>query len=160
MRFLVAIAASVALLLANPSVVSAHEAKPTKLVLFSENVSLDLVDTSREGIDHGDLFHRKLNLSRTRGGNVIGVGYTQGEVIAFDDKRDIRRVFLQAFLPKGTLFLAGTSDLAIGTTPEPGWTNNYAIIGGTGKFAGATGTMIAVLLADGKSFRNTLEYRQ
>lgn len=160
MRLAAAIAASTALLLGTPSVVSAHEAKPQKLVLFSENVSLDLVDTSREGIDHGDLFHRKLDLSRTRGGNVIGVGYTQGEVIAFDDKQDIRRVFLQAFLPKGTLFLVGTSELPIGTTPEPGWTNNYAIIGGTGKFAGATGTMTAVLLADGKSFRNTLLYRQ
>ena len=81
-------------------------------------------------------------------------------MIAHDDKRDIRRVLLQAFLPKGNLFLTGTSDLPIGTTPNPGWVNNYAIIGGTGKYAGATGTMTAVLLADGKTFKNTLLYRQ
>jgi len=160
MKTLAAIATSIALLIATPTVAAAHDPKPTKLVLYSENIALDLVDTSKPGIDHGDLFHRKLDLSKTRGGKVIGVGYTQGEVIAHDDKRDIRRVLLQAFLPKGNLFLTGTSDLPIGTTPNPGWVNNYAIIGGTGKYAGATGTMTAVLLADGKTFKNTLLYRQ
>jgi hypothetical protein len=157
---LVAVVTSIALLVGVPTIAAAHEPKPKKLVLYSENVALDLVDTSKPGIDHGDLFHRKLNLSKTRGGKVIGVGYTQGEVIAFDDKRDIRRVHLQAFLPGGTIFLTGTSDLPIGTTPNPGWVNTYAITGGTGKYAGATGTMTAVLLTDGKSFKNTLRYRQ
>ena len=160
MKLLAAMATAIALLIATPSVASAHDAKPTKLVLYSENAALDLVDTSKAGIDHGDLFHRKLNLSRTLGGKVIGIGYTQGEVIAHDDKRDIRRVFLQAFLPNGTLFLTGTSDLPIGTTPDPGWVNTYAIIGGTGTYAGSVGTMTARLLADGKSFKNTLLYRQ
>jgi hypothetical protein len=160
MKTLAAIATSIAILIATPTVATAHEPKPKRLVLYSENVTLDLIDTSKPGIDHGDLFHRKLNLSKTLGGKVIGVGYTQGEVIAFDDKRDIRRVMLQAFLPGGNLFLTGTSDLPIGTIPEPGWVNTYAITGGTGKYAGATGTMTAVLLTDGKSFKNTLRYRQ
>lgn len=149
-----------AMTLATPGIAAAHDAKPKKLVLYSENVALDLVDTSKPGIDHGDLFHRTLTLSRTLGGPVIGTGYTQGEVIFHDTNRDIRRVMLQAFLPKGNLFLIGTSDLPLGALPEPGWTNSYAIIGGTGIYAGANGTMTAVLLADGKSFKNTLTYRR
>lgn len=155
-----AVVCAIALSLTTPGVATAHEAKPKKLVLYSQNTALDLVDTGNPGTDHGDLFHRKLTLSRTLGGPVIGTGYTQGEVISFDNNRDIRRVMLQAFLPKGNLFLVGTSDLPLGALPEPGWTNTYAIMGGTGRYAGAVGTMTAVLLADGKSFKNTLTYRQ
>ena len=156
----VAVMCAAIMTLATPGIAAAHEAKPKRLVLYSENVALNLVDTSKPGTDHGDLFHRTLTLSRTLGGPVIGTGYTQGEVIFHDNNRDIRRVMLQAFLPKGNLFLVGTSDLPLGALPEPGWTNTYAIIGGTGKYAGAVGTMTAVLLSDGKSFKNTLIYRQ
>ena len=156
----VAVMCAAIMTLTTPGIAAAHEAKPKRLVLYSENVALNLVDTSKPGTDHGDLFHRTLTLSRTLGGPVIGTGYTQGEVIFHDNNRDIRRVMLQAFLPKGNLFLVGTSDLPLGALPEPGWTNTYAIIGGTGRYAGAVGTMTAVLLADGKSFKNTLTYRQ
>ena len=123
-----------ALTFATPGIAATHEAKPKRLVLYSTNVELDLVDTSKPGTDHGDGFHRTLTLSRTLGGPVIGTGYTQGEVIFHDANRDIRRVMLQAFLPKGNLFLIGTSDPLLGALPEPGWTNTYAIIGRTGKF--------------------------
>lgn len=157
---LAAVACAAAMTLATPNLALAHDAKPKRLVLYSQNTSLDLVDGSKPGTDHGDLFHRTLTLSRTLGGPVIGTGYTQGEVIFHDNSRDIRRVMLQAFLPKGNLFLVGTSDLPLGALPEPGWTNTYAIIGGTGRYAGAVGTMTAVLLPDGKSFKNTLTYRQ
>lgn len=160
MKILLGLVAAISLLISAPTIAQAHDRKPVTLILYSENVALDLVDTSKEGVDHGDLFHRKLNLSRTLGGKVIGVGYTQGEVIAHDAERDVRRVSLQAFLPKGKLFLVGTSDLPLGTTPDPGWINDYAIIGGTGKYAGVTGEMTAQLLADGKSFKNTLVYRR
>ena len=159
-KILLGLAAAIALIIASPTIAQAHDRKPQTLILYSENVSLDLVDTSQPGVDHGDLFHRKLNLSRTLGGKVIGIGYTQGEVVAHDAERDIRRVFLQAFLPKGKLFLVGMSDLPLGTTPDPGWINEYAITGGTGKYAGVTGEMTAQLLEDGKSFKNTLVYQK
>ena len=45
------------------------------------------------------------------------------------------------------------SKLAIGTLPQPGWTDTYAVVGGTGKFAGARGTERLTLLEDGMTYK-------
>ena len=134
--------------------------KPKVLVMYSENRSLVRVDTNQSGIDHGDLFHREDALSRQLNGPVIGVSYSQAEVISHhpESNVDVRRVLIQSFLPKGRMYFMGTSELALGTTPAPGWTNSYAILGGTGIYAGARGTMTLELLPDGKSWKSTAKY--
>jgi hypothetical protein len=45
------------------------------------------------------------------------------------------------------------SKLPIGTLPQPGWTDTYAVIGGTGKYAGARGSERLTLLEDGKTYK-------
>ncbi len=130
------------------------------LVMYSENKSLVRVDTNEAGIDHGDLFHREDALSRTLNGPVIGVSYSQAEVISHHPETnvDVRRVLIQSFLPKGRMYFMGTSELDRGAIPAPGWTNAYAILGGTGIYAGARGTMTLELLSDGKSWKSTAKY--
>jgi len=139
---------------------AASKDKPKVLVMYSENKSVVRVDTNEAGIDHGDLFHREDALSRKLNGPVIGVSYSQAEVISHNpgSNVDVRRVLIESFLPKGRMFFIGTSELDRGTVPAPGWTNSYAILGGTGIYAGARGTMTLKLLSDGKSWKSTATY--
>jgi hypothetical protein len=139
---------------------SAPKDKKQVLVSYSENLGLHIFDDNAPGIDHGDLFARENSVSFTYGGPVIGVSYSQGEVIAHDpvNNTDVRRVFIQTLLPKGRLFSMSISELARGAVPEPGWANTYAIVGGTGAYARARGEMTLVLMPDGKTFRSTSRF--
>ena len=138
-----------------PMVQAAPKGKEQVLVLYSENRGLHVFDDNTSGIDHGDLFARENAISLTYGGPVVGVSYSQGEIIAHDpvNNTDVRRVFIQTLLPKGRLFGMSISELDRGAVPEPGWVNSYAIVGGTGKYAGARGEMTLILMPDGKTFR-------
>ena len=137
---------------------TAAAADTTTIVLYAENRGVARVDTNAPGTDHGDLVHREFALSRTRGGPVIGVAYSQSVIVSYnsDAKIDVRRVDTQTVLPGGTLAATGLSDLAIGTVPQPGWKDTYAVIGGTGKFAGARGTEQLTLLEDGRTFKTVI----
>lgn len=134
---------------------AAVAADTTTIVLYAETRGLARVDANAPGTDHSDLVHREFALSRTRGGPVIGVSYSQAVVVAYNPvaKVDVRRVDTQKILPGGTLSTTGLSDLVIGTIPQPGWKDTYAVIGGTGKYAGARGTEQLTLLEDGKTFK-------
>lgn len=127
-------------------------------VFYSRTVALHTVDGNSAGIDHGDLFHREQALSRTPGGPVIGVGYSQAEVVSHhvQDNVDVRRVTIENRLPKGELYVMGLTELTRGTTPRPGWTDTYAVIGGTGRYAGAQGTYVLQLMPDGTTFKVTV----
>jgi hypothetical protein len=127
----------------------------TTLVLFAENRGVARIDNNAQGPDNSDLVHRELALSRTLNGPVIGVSYSQSEIVAYnpESKMDMRRVDIENALPGGWLFIAGMSKLPIGTLPQPGWTDTYAVIGGTGKYAGARGSERLTLLEDGKTYK-------
>lgn len=143
-----------------PIAQSAPKEKSQVLVVYSENRGLHIVDDNAPGIDHGDLFARENAVSYTYGGPVVGVSYSQGEVIAHDpiNNTDVRRVFIQTLLPKGRLFAMSISELTRGAVPQPGWVNSYSIVGGTGAYARARGEMTLVLMPDGKTFRATSSF--
>jgi hypothetical protein len=134
--------------------------KPNVLVLYVENRGLARVDSNEQGIDHGDLFHRELAIAKRINGPVIGVSYSQAEVISHNPEKnvDVRRVFIQNILPKGEMYFLGVTQIDRGSTPAPGWTDIYAIVGGTGIYAGARGTMSLELLADGKTYKSIRTY--
>jgi hypothetical protein len=127
----------------------------TTLVLFAENRGIARLDNNAQGPSNGDLVHRELALSRTLSGEVIGVSYSQAEIVAYNPeaKTDVRRVDVEDSLPGGWLFIRGMSTLPIGSLPQAGWTDTYAVIGGTGIYAGVHGYERLTLLADGKTFR-------
>lgn len=134
--------------------------KPNVLELYVENRSLAKVDSNEQGIDHGDLFYRELAIAKSINGPVIGVSYSQGEVISHNPGKnvDVRRVLIQNVLPKGKMFFVGVTEIDRGSVPGPGWTDVYAIVGGTGIYAGARGSLKLVLLADGKTYKSTATY--
>jgi hypothetical protein len=144
---------------AEPSEKGASDSKAsTTIVLFSENRGIARIENNQPGTDHGDLVHRELALSKTRKGPVIGVSYTQATVVAYNPvaKVDVRRVDIERQLPGGWLFSRGMSKLPIGSVPQPGWSDTYAVIGGTGKYAGARGYERLLLLEDGVTFKLTI----
>lgn len=134
-----------------------HDTEKTA-VYYSRTVSLIQTDQNIEGLDHGDLFLREQAVSRTLNGPTIGVAFSQAEVVAHHvaDNVDVRRIMIQSYLPKGQIFVMGTSQSPRGATPKPGWTATYAIIGGTGKYKGARGVEKITLLEDGRTFK--IEY--
>lgn len=134
--------------------------KPNVLELFVENRGLARVDSNEQGIDHGDLFHRELAIAKSINGPVIGVSYSQAEVISHNLEKniDVRRVLIQNVLPKGKMFFVGVTEIDRGSVPGPGWTDVYAIVGGTGIYAGARGTLKLVLLADGRTYKSTATF--
>lgn len=155
----------VAALLLAPMAQAAPDAKGSRdskvastIVLFAENRGIARVENNQPGTDHGDLVHRELALSKTRTGPIIGVAYSQATVVAYNPiaKVDVRRVDIERQLPGGWLFIGGMSKLPIGTVPQPGWTDTYAVLGGTGKYAGARGSERLELLEDGKTFKLTI----
>jgi len=125
------------------------------MVLYAENRGIARIDNNMPGPDNSDLVHRELALSTTLKGAVIGVSYSQSEIIAYNPeaKTDMRRVDVENSLPGGWLFIRGMSKLPIGSVPQPGWTDTYAVIGGTGKYAGARGFERLSLLEDGKTYK-------
>ena len=127
----------------------------TTMVLFAENRGIARLDNNATGPSNGDLVHRELALSRTLSGAVIGVSYSQSEIVAYNPeaKTDIRRVDVEDSLPGGWLFIRGMSKLPIGSLPQAGWTDTYAVIGGTGTYAGVHGYERLTLLPDGKTFK-------
>lgn len=134
---------------------SADKKAATTLVLYAENRGIARIENNAPGPDNSDLVHRELALSYTLKGPVIGVAYSQAEIVAYNPvaKTDIRRVDIENQLPGGWMFIAGMSKLAIGSLPQPGWTDTYAVIGGTGKYAGARGTERLTLLEDGTTYK-------
>lgn len=152
-RLCLAVAASTILLA--PATSAAPSSSGTTFVLYAENRGIARIENNAQGPDNGDLVHRELALSRTLKGPVIGVSYTQSEIIAYnpESKIDVRAVDIEDSLPGGWIFYKGVTQLPIGTLPQPGWTATYAIIGGTGKFADARGIKRLTLLADGITFK-------
>lgn len=120
------------------------------------------VDADADGaLENGDVVHRDLALSRTPGGPVVGVSYSQGEIVAYkpESKTDVRRVNIQNALPGGELFATGLVPFSELTLPMAGWQETYAIVGGTGKYAGARGSGTMTLLDDGRTFKVAMRIR-
>ncbi len=135
------------------------KAKVTTLVTYTDNRSRVQVDYDSDGkLELGDIIDYEYAISLTPGGETIGVSYSQGDVIAYKPESgiNIRRVEIQKQLPGGDLFLVGLSVLPAGTSPQPGWSANYAVIGGTGKYEGARGSDKYTLLEDGRTFKSVL----
>ncbi|MBU3702603.1 MAG: hypothetical protein FGM58_11220, partial [Acidimicrobiia bacterium] len=142
------VVAAVTTSIASCSGAAGSSSATTRITLYAENTSLVRVDGNATGPDNGDLVHRRLSLSFSRGGPVIGSAWSQSEIVDVDTdtKVDLRGFDGELSLPEGWIFVRGMATLPIGTVPQPGWTDTYAVIGGTGAYEGARGTERLTLL--------------
>lgn len=133
-----------------------------RFVVYTSSRDRQVIDRNQPGPDNTDLVHHAHAISRTRGGPVIGDASAQSEVVALDATKgtDVRRVEIEYEVPGGWIFTRGISILPIGTFPQPGWTATYAVVGGTGKYAGARGSETLSLLDDGVTVKHEFELRR
>jgi hypothetical protein len=161
---IVAIAAALVAISSNSVAIAApgaDKAKTSTVVFYAENRGIARVDDNANGaLENGDIVLRQLALSSTRGGEVIGVAYSQAEIVAYNAqaKTDVRRVSIQTQLPGGDLISMGVSNLPVGAVLQPGWQETYAIVGGTGKYEGARGSEKLTVLEDGRTFKVVLTF--
>lgn len=145
----IAVIAAVGVVFA-PSADAGKTGKSDRFVVYTVNRDRQVIDRNQPGPDNTDLVHHAHAISRTQGGPAIGDAYAQSEVVALDASKgiDVRLVEIRYEVPGGWIFTRGISTLPIGTFPQPGWTATYAVVGGTGKYAGARGTEKLTLLDD------------
>ena len=136
--------------------------KSDRFVVYTGSRDRQVIDRNQPGPDNTDLVHHVHAISRTQGGPVVGDAYAQSEVVALDATKgiDVRRVEIEYEVPGGWIFTRGISTLPIGTFPQPGWTATYAVVGGTGKYAGARGSEKLSLLDDGITVKHEFELRR
>ena len=127
-----------------------------KLVVFKEVVKVDGSSYSTEAVgqvrvSNGDL--------QNRNGDQIG-NFTASHTIMSINDDGTRTVQNTAhlILPRGTIITQGLDTWPIGGEPPSGTNNTVAIVGGTGKYAGATGTAKQTLLANGY-YRTVLTFK-
>ena len=134
--------------------------KPKTLITYTTNDSLIVVDPDGAGLNHGDKVHRKGNISLTRGGKVIGVSYTQAEIVYRDETNatDVRKLSIQAVYPKGQVHYVGLVEVKLGELARPGFKFEFTIVGGTGIYAGIQGTVVSTLLSDGVTTKSKSTY--
>jgi len=133
---------------------------PKKEVFYAENRSFVFFDNNQPGIDVKDFVHRELAISKTLNGPVMGVKYMQIEVIGYNlvTDSDIRLVNSQIQLPGGWIYLQGVSRKSAAEEIKPGRKDSFTIIGGSGKYLGATGIERSTLLPDGKTFKVVFDF--
>lgn len=140
--------------------IAAPSDKPKTLTTYTTNDSVIVVDPDGGGLDHGDIVHRKGNISLTRGGKVIGVSYTQAEIVHSDkaNATDVRKLSIQAVYAKGQVHYVGLAEVRLGELARPGFKLEFTIIGGTGIYAGIRGTVVSTLLSDGVTTKSMSTY--
>ena len=101
-----------------------------------------VVDTGPAGTSVGDLTVTTGDVRRTEAGKRIGY-YTTNQITVRADAasgREIRKVDLSISLPDGMIFATSLIRAQAGVPPTQPMT--FAITGGTGAYAGASGTLV------------------
>lgn len=140
--------------------IAAPSDKPKTLTTYTTNDNVIVVDLDGAGLNHGDKVHRKGNISLTQGGKVIGVSYTQAEIVHSDQTNatDVRKLTIQAVYPKGQVHYVGLAEVKLGELVRPGFKLEFTIVGGTGIYAGIQGTVVSTLLPDGVTTKSKSTY--
>ena len=139
LRSVALVAASVAVVLFTP--VSRASAATDIPLRFGAPVRT-VVDTGAVGTSVGDLIVTTGDVSRSESGPRIGF-YTTNQITVRADTsagREIRRVELSISLPSGMIFATSLIRAQTGVPPTQPMT--FAVTGGTGRYAGARGTLV------------------
>ena len=134
----VAGASLVASSVTSASVMGAKErSKP--LVVFMAFGTREILDLGDPGATHGDVTTGTGPITKTLGGPSIGNYVYRAETIEGRDEDESRLTTLWVNLPGGSLVVTSLIDVPIGAPPTK--KQLFVILGGTGKYAAAQGTM-------------------
>lgn len=136
------------------------EKPPLTLVTYADISAPQIVDNGPSGPSAGDLYIRHGKVRLTPDGPDIGT-YDSLAILLFIDettKFASRRFTFETVLPEGTIYALDIVQSTHGRPKEAGHKHQGAIIGGTGKYAGARGTYETEILASGKQSKTTRNF--
>jgi hypothetical protein len=116
-----------------------------------------VVDLGPTGTSVGDLTVTTGDVRRTEAGKPIGY-YTTNQITVRADAvsgREIRKVDLSISLPDGMIFATSLIRAQTGVPPRQQMT--FAVTGGTGAYAGASGTLVHEGVAGKPGFAVTID---
>jgi hypothetical protein len=131
-------------------------ADATRIVTFVRNARWERVDSGNPGFSIGDLVVGSGDLSRRRGGVARGVQEWSALVTAIDPAtaRELRTTTVQYTWPRGSILTEKIARYPINGGLSDSVT--YAIVGGTGEYAGVRGTARLKVLNE-REFRVVFE---
>lgn len=127
-------------------------AEPLELVQYADAPVHQSVDVNPEGVSIGDLVSRQGTFKATVDGPDIGQWFAQLSVISVNeaDKQTVWSQIVESVYPDGSIYKLDT--IVVGPTGRwQGEVINHegAIVGGTGKYAGARGSYQFEILKGG-----------
>lgn len=123
----------------NPATAAPGKDRPKPIVVFMAFGTRDVVDIGDPGASHGDVTTGTGPVWRTLAGKVIGDYVYRAETIEGDGE-ETRLTTLWVNLPGGSLVSTALIEVPIGAPPTE--EQLFVVLGGTGKYAAAQGTMI------------------
>lgn len=134
-------AAAVAVALPAKAAPTAPTAPTGTLTIYLKQDQREVLDLGVAGTTVGDVVTGSGNVSRTNGGAAVGTFVYRAEAVRVNIPGGIenRMSTLWITLPKGSI--AATSLISVPQGTRPVAVHQYIIIGGTGAYAGARGTM-------------------
>jgi len=143
LRKVIALAAA-SLIAAGAAFIAAPSASAAKadLVWYFDRTFREVIDVGDQGNTHGDITVTNGNISQTRGGKAVG-SYTTSQIsvrVLIPGGREDRKTDIAISINDGVIYTTAIVAANGGTPPTK--TSAHAIVGGTGKYAGASGEMI------------------
>lgn len=119
----------------------AHAAPSGSLTVFGTRTEWQQIDLPPSGDTAGDMTVGTANVARTRGGPVIGsIAFNSVTIrVAIPGGSQSRMSTQWLTLPGGAIQSSSLIEAPQGTPPVK--SQDFVIVGGTGRFAGAQGTM-------------------
>jgi hypothetical protein len=113
-----------------------------KLTVYMSQTERNVLDLGATGITIGDVVSGSGNVSKTKGGATIGSFAYRSETVRVNIPGGIenRLSTIWFSLPGGSLMASTVINVPSGTRPVK--SQDYVILGGTGKYAGAAGDMV------------------
>ncbi len=142
------LATAVVALLLTAGLASPAIAAPHSDTYFLKRTARQTIDLGATGPSVGDMAFAYGSVSKTRGGPEIGTYNFRGitVAVAIPGGRENRDALLQYNFKSGTVLMERINSVPSGALPDT--TEIYPIIGGTGAYSGAKGTVVFSVLSD------------
>lgn len=149
--------AAATVLVCVPGAAAAEPSPPADVTVFIQRTYRQVIDVGSAGASTGDITSSAGKIRRTQSGRVIGHYLTSQVTVRVNlpGGRERRNTMIQFDVPGGTILTQALVDAPIGTPPRGKFT--HAIIGGTGAYSGARGTLYFTAL-DATRYRITFDF--
>ena len=139
-----AIAVAVAVAVATPALAVAPAKPSGTLTIYTHQTQRDVLDLGESGSSTGDIVTGSGSVAMSKSGKAVGTYAYSSETVRVNipGGSEMRISTSVYTLPGGTILVSGLTSVQQGTRPTK--PQAQVIVGGTGKYAGAAGSVAVV----------------